>query len=589
QAKRLHTENLLLVACGYIGLMIVFYNIIWYREKHNFVTRGVEKRIEDGYTQKQLFSFFKQSKYLLLVLIIVCLIKFVTVQTEWQYNKFVEIQISGKDARTVFFGQILASLSVVALAIQLLFTSKVLKKFNFHGALLPLPVGLIFGTVSLLFFPVLGAASILKISDGSLRYSINQTATNYLYLPITRHIRYKVKPFIDVCVYHFAKGMGAIVTRLYLYVMISFFAASNVTQASAIGYINIIFLIVWFVIIAMLKKEYPHEIRRFLKENKVSDSPQGREDKDFAKELFDKNQQDILRDYKDLLASSHKRSVNVRLAVCVALYEGRENTDSFKKIIHELVKAEDIEHGASVSNTQDAVNELLSTLTAQKDTSLRFSAIKRLNKLRVNHVELAFNQDIIYKAIVQEIKDYYKSFTVYSLYEALLHQSELDTSQKDFLSVALRTILDETFERVFRLLGLLYNPVDIHTVYEGLMKGNVYVRANSLELLDNIIAKKVKKKITPIIDGELSLFGPERAGYFTSKMQVARIDALRDALYSGDRWLCVCALFMAEKFKLHELYTDIEEVLYTKDALCREVASFIYTKITDLKAVTRHD
>ncbi|MBU1864031.1 MAG: hypothetical protein KKH94_10245, partial [Candidatus Omnitrophica bacterium] len=68
QAKQLHTENLLLVACGYIGLMIVIYNIIWHREEHNFVTRGMEKRIEDGYTQRQLFSFFKQSKYLLLVL-----------------------------------------------------------------------------------------------------------------------------------------------------------------------------------------------------------------------------------------------------------------------------------------------------------------------------------------------------------------------------------------------------------------------------------------------------------------------------------------------------------------------------------------
>ncbi len=577
-AKKLETENLLLVASGYIILMIILYNFIWSREKHNLVKETIKN--DEKITKKEAFHIIKNSKYLIYVLLIVGLMKFVTVQTEWQYNKFVEIQVSNKNDMTVFFGQIFASLSIIALMIQLLITSRVLKKFSFKGALMPLPLGLFLGSLTIIFFPFLWAASILKISDGSLRYSINQTATNYLYLPVSRQVRYKIKPFIDVFVYQFAKGFGGLLTKIYL-VVIVFFQVNEGIKASAISYINICLLAVWILVIFLLKKEYPNEIRKFLKGNSSHKKKRKELRTSFIKDFFDKAPSEVIKEYEDLLSESHKRSVNVRLAVCVALYEGGEDKDRLRTFIEEIVKTEGIIDKPYFSNSQDEVNELLHALADRKDASSRYDAIKTLNKIRIKNGTLDFDTDIIHKEVLQEINDYYKSFMTYLLYESLLKRNKKDNNQKDFLNIALENILDENVERIFRLLGLLYNSVDVYTVYQGLLDDNVFVRANSLELLDGILKdKKLKKKIYPLLDGELSLFGPERAGYFTSKMKLNRVDAIKNALHSDDRWLCVCAMFMIMKFKFTELYEEVQKIAKSKDGLRNEAAQFIIKRIS---------
>ena len=113
------------------------------------------------------------------------------------------------------------------------------------------------------------------------------------------------------------------------------------------------------------------------------------------------------------------------------------------------------------------------------------------------------------------------------------------------------------------------------------MDESVFVRANSLELLDGILVdKKLKKKIFPLLDGELSLFGPERAGYFTAKMKINRVDALKNAIHSDDRWLCVCAMLMIMKFELSELYDELHKVIKSSDVLRREAAQFIVKRIS---------
>ena len=90
QAKELGTENLLLVASVYILFMVVLFNIIWHREKHNFVSEKYEVDVDKKTSRKESFQIIRSSKYLILVLLVVGLIKIVTAQTEWQYNKFVD-------------------------------------------------------------------------------------------------------------------------------------------------------------------------------------------------------------------------------------------------------------------------------------------------------------------------------------------------------------------------------------------------------------------------------------------------------------------------------------------------------------------
>jgi len=72
----------------------------------------------------------------------------------------------------------------------------------------------------------------------------------------------------------------------------------------------------------------------------------------------------------------------------------------------------------------------------------------------------------------------------------------------------------------------------------------------------------------------------ERAGYFTTHMRVNRFDALKGALQSDDRWLCVSAMFLIVKFQVNELYDELEKAKNATDALRRQAALFLSKRIS---------
>lgn len=577
-AKSLGTENLLLVAIGYIILMIVVYNIIWYREKNNVVATHMETGATKRPSHKEAFDIFKKSKYLLLVMAVVGLVKFVTVQTEWQLNKFVDISLHSRDEMTTFFGSIFEYLNYAALTVQLIFTSRILKRFGFNRALLPLPLGLTLGSTLILLFPVLWAAAILKISEGSLRYSINQSAQNYLFLPISREVRLKIKPFIDVVVYQFAKGFGGILQIFYIFMTRDIFKVSDLDQASLMSYFNLFFLIGWFWVIGALKRTYPSEIRHFLKlHRKDLQTPQSRY-KRMATEFLEHPACDSRSMYSDIVSPEGVKSLNVRLAVCVAIYESGGDKEGLRELITEIVRYDRKESVADETTTQSSVADLLSMLEGKKNVNERYDTIKTLNKMRDKNEELDVDEGTIKNAIEKEIDDYYKSFSIFELYESLAKKNG-DKEKNDFLKITLRNVFEHSVERIFRLLGLISSPIDMCAIYEGLVDERMHIRANALELLEQTIDKSIHKKLMPLLDGELSVFGPERAGYLTAKMTTSSIKALRAALHSEDPWLCLCSLFIITKFKIEELYKEVEKLSNSEEDLRRATARYLQNRI----------
>lgn len=574
-AKLLGTENLLLVSALYIFFMMVVYNYICLKHRH----KSSEKTDHDDQTEKvsqrESFDVVRHSKYLVLILLVIVLMKLVTVQTEWQYNKFVSIRFDQMNMRTSFFGQINYYLNFASLFIQLIFTSRILKRFGVNLALIPLPLGLFLGTIAVLIYPGVRAAAILKISEGGLRYSINQTATNYLYLPISRIVRYKIRPFIDVIGYQFAKGFGGVLTIIYLFI-VKALTDSDIEHAVWMSYLNAGLLLIWFVVIYYLKKEYPNEIRRYLIAHKSDPAPENinPRQKIFSSMEAHKSLENILQ-IKDEVNDSRHRSVNVRMAVCVALYEGGKDHAGLNKLISEIVKAEGGGLRMSFPDSQDMVDEVLQALAERKDPTIRFDAIKLLNKVRAKKKDYGFDAELIKKQIDMEIDDYYKTMMTHLLYSSLSVENKSPAEHNDFLNKALEANQFECLERIFRLLALMYSPVDINLGYQGLIDGSVYMRANALEFLDQVVERRMMKKLMPLLDGEISVLGEERAGYFTSKMKINSVEALKKALASTDRWLALCAMVIIAKFGFADLYDSVLKYRKSKDALLREAACFL--------------
>ncbi|MCK6547571.1 MFS transporter, partial [Myxococcota bacterium] len=138
-------------------------------------------------------------------------IAIVSVAVEIQFNEVVDRTFTTTDAKTAFFGEMLAWLSAFAFLFQLFATPRILRAVGVGPALLFLPASLAIGSAFMLVAPGLLAAIALKVGDGGFRHSIHKSATEVVFLPVPGHVKRQVKLFLDTTVDTTGTGIGALV------------------------------------------------------------------------------------------------------------------------------------------------------------------------------------------------------------------------------------------------------------------------------------------------------------------------------------------------------------------------------------------
>jgi ATP/ADP translocase/HEAT repeat protein len=143
--------------------------------------------------------------------IVTLLVAIVAVIIEVQFNEIVDRSFHSRDEKTAFFGTFFAWLSVFAIFFQLVLTPRILRTFGAGSALLILPVSLAVGSTSLILWPGLISALLLKVGDGGFRHSIHKAATEVLFLPVPPELKNRAKIFLDTTIDTAGTGIGALV------------------------------------------------------------------------------------------------------------------------------------------------------------------------------------------------------------------------------------------------------------------------------------------------------------------------------------------------------------------------------------------
>ncbi len=113
-----------------------------------------------------------------------------------------------------FFAWAYVAMNVLSLGVQLLLSTRLLRRLGVIGAVAVLPMLLVLGSGAVLASGgALAFVLVPKAFDGGLRYSLNRTGTELLYLPIPREARERGKALIDGVVTRVAQA--AIAALLY--------------------------------------------------------------------------------------------------------------------------------------------------------------------------------------------------------------------------------------------------------------------------------------------------------------------------------------------------------------------------------------
>jgi AAA family ATP:ADP antiporter len=143
------------------------------------------------------------SRYLLAIVSLVGLYELVSTLLDYQFTTTVVHFVVGDP--TKHFSTVYAITNSVAFLVQLVLTANIMSRFGVKAALTVMPVLILGASGLFLMVPILWIGSSLNTVDNALNYSINQSAREALYTPLTRDEKYKAKAFIDMFLYRAAK------------------------------------------------------------------------------------------------------------------------------------------------------------------------------------------------------------------------------------------------------------------------------------------------------------------------------------------------------------------------------------------------
>ena len=111
--------------------------------------------------------------------------------------------------------------------------------------------------------PASWAPAFARILDTSLRYTVDKTTREILFLPLPTAIKYRAKPFVDVTTDRFAKALGA----LTILVLIKPWGLSFSWQQ--LSYASLTLMVLWIVMAIRAKREYLAVFRRSIERRDV--------------------------------------------------------------------------------------------------------------------------------------------------------------------------------------------------------------------------------------------------------------------------------------------------------------------------------
>lgn len=217
-ARAFGTESLLLVMVPLLAISSVLVYAAWRKAKFKIAESKESPSEKSGIGQRDVQGGLRlifSSKYLRAVTAIICISSFVTTVTGWQFKAIAKEFFTNKEHLAVFFGDFYFYAGILGLFFQLLITTRFLRRFSIGTMLLVLPVTVFLGSSGLLIWGTLIAVVLLRGSDQILRYSLDKSAAELLYLPLARRVKLQAKWFIDTVIWRIGDGLGGVVVLIF--------------------------------------------------------------------------------------------------------------------------------------------------------------------------------------------------------------------------------------------------------------------------------------------------------------------------------------------------------------------------------------
>jgi len=245
-------DNLLLVSAVVLAACVGIVSAIIRRQSTVHHTEVEEER---GVGAREAIRLLVESRHLRVLALVVGFAAAGAATVDLQVNMWADAAGGDADAITAFLASITFYVSLAGFLVQIALTTRIHRSLGIAFALLMLPMGLITSASFILLTGAKYAVAGARVFDSTLRYSLDKTTREVLFLPLPAGLRYRAKPFIDVTMDRFAKAA----TALLLLVLVQPWGfALNWRQLS---YATLIMASIWIVMALIARREYLDSFR----------------------------------------------------------------------------------------------------------------------------------------------------------------------------------------------------------------------------------------------------------------------------------------------------------------------------------------
>ncbi len=252
-APTLGSEVLILLGAGLLLLCHPIVRRIWAENPAHGRAMQAPRAQSDLNRASLPVSAIRSSKHLFSLAVIVVLGVAAGKFVEYQFVAIAADRIPDEERLAAFLGFWYSNLNVASLLVQLFVTRQVVGVFGVGTSLVVLPLTILVGAVGVLVHPALWTAIFLKVSDGSLKNSIQKSGLELFSLPIPPEIRNPAKSFIDVFGDAFATGVSGLLLVILTTVL-----------DVPVRYVTLVILVivgVWLYYVRQLRGEYLRTVR----------------------------------------------------------------------------------------------------------------------------------------------------------------------------------------------------------------------------------------------------------------------------------------------------------------------------------------
>jgi AAA family ATP:ADP antiporter len=271
-------ESLLLLMAIPLAIAIAVVAMVWRDRRPG---HGHEASNISGSAPKNLTDSLRlivDSPHLRVIASLVFLSSAVATIAAWQMKAVAQQTYVSKNALAVFFGHFDGYVCILALLAQIFITGKVLQRFGIGIALVTLPLSLFAGSTAMVISGSLWAVCVVKGADRVFRYSIDTSAQQLLFLPVSARVKLQVKSFIDTVVWRFGGGFAGVLLLL--------FATRLGFSPAQVGWLCLVFVVAWLVTAVSARRQYVATLGENIQ--------QGRDDDDGPAPVYDSTTSNVL-------------------------------------------------------------------------------------------------------------------------------------------------------------------------------------------------------------------------------------------------------------------------------------------------------